>query len=459
MSKANSQTSVNPASGAVIQSYPIHSEAEVEAMISAAQECFLSWRKTSFAERREALLRVSEVILKNKNEYAKLIALEMGKPLKEGLAEVEKCAGAAKYFAENGEKFLSDQMVATEYKKSYVTFQPIGIILGVMPWNFPFWQVLRYAYPALMGGNVGLLKHASNTPGCALAIEGIFREAGLPKGAFQSLLIPSSRVEAIIADKRIAAVTLTGSTPAGRAVAASAGHHLKKTVLELGGSDPYLILEDCDIEHAIKTCVASRTANCGQSCVSAKRLIVVEKNLAAFEAGMKNAFSALKVGDPLDSSTNVGPMSRADLRDEIHDQVQRSVKAGAKLVLGGVKPEGDTAFYPLTILSNVKPGMPCYMEEMFGPVAVIIPAKDEAEALRIANDTEFGLGGAVFTTDLARGEHIARNIVESGSCFVNMMVRSDPRLPFGGVKSSGYGRELSAFGMHEFVNIKSIVVA
>lgn len=453
------QISVNPATGETIQSYPVHSEAEVEAKIARAHACFMEWRKTTFEDRSAALLRVSEVILKNKNDYATLIAKEMGKPFKEGIAEVEKCASAARYFAENGEKFLSDQPVKTEYKKSYVTFQPIGIILGVMPWNFPFWQVLRYAFPALMGGNVGLLKHASNTPGCAMAIEGIFREAGLPEGAFTSLIIPSSRVEAIIADRRIAAVTLTGSTPAGKAVAAAAGRNLKKTVLELGGSDPYLILEDCDIEHAIKTCAASRMANCGQSCVSAKRMIVVEKNLARFVAGLKEVFEKAQLGDPLDPATNVGPMSRADLRDEIHDQVQRSVKSGATLVLGGVKPEGNTAFYPLTILSDVKPGMPCYSEEMFGPVAVIIPAKDEAEALRIANDTEFGLGGAVFTNDLARGEHIARNIVESGSCFVNMMVRSDPRLPFGGVKNSGYGRELSAFGIHEFVNIKSVVVA
>lgn len=453
------QVSVNPASGEVIQSYPVHSEAQVQSMLEAAQRTFLSWRKTSFEQRKQFLLRVSEVILKNKQGYAMLIAQEMGKPLKESIAEVEKCANAAKYFAENGEAFLADQPVATEYTKSFVTFQPIGIILGIMPWNFPFWQVLRFAYPALMGGNVCLLKHASNTPGCALAIEHIFREAGLPEGCFQSLLIPSSRVEALIADKRIAAVTLTGSTPAGKSVAAAAGAHLKKTVLELGGSDPYLILEDCDLEHAIKTCAQSRMNNCGQSCVSAKRLIVVEKHKQAFERGLKAIFEKQTPGDPIEATTTIGPMSRADLRDELHEQVQRSIKSGAKCLLGGIKPEGKGAFYPLTILTDVKAGMPCYSEEIFGPVAVIIPAKDEAEALKIANDTEFGLGGAVFTQDLARGEHIARNIVESGACFVNMMVRSDPRLPFGGVKSSGYGRELSAFGIHEFVNIKSVVVA
>lgn len=428
-------------------------------MLSRAQACFVRWRTASFAERKAALIRVSEVISKNKHDYARLIAMEMGKPLKEGLAEIEKCASAATFFAENSEKFLADQMVATEYSKSYVTFQPIGIILGVMPWNFPFWQVLRFAYPALMGGNVCVLKHASNTPGCALAIESIFREAGLPEGAFTTLLIPASRVETLIADKRIAAVTLTGSTPAGRSVASVAGKYLKKTVLELGGSDPYVILDDCDIAHAIKTCAASRLTNCGQSCVSAKRMIVVEKHKEQFVQGLKAIFAAQVIGDPLAAGSNVGPMSRADLRDELHEQVQRSIAAGATCILGGEKPEGVGAFYPLTILSDVDATMPCYTEEMFGPVAVIIPAKDEADALRIANDTEFGLGGAVFTQDLARGEYIARNIIESGSCFVNMMVRSDPRLPFGGVKSSGYGRELSAFGIHEFVNIKSVVIA
>ena len=453
------QTAVNPATGEIIRQYPAHGADDVAAMIARAHACYLEWRKTPLSARAAALVKVSDVLSKNKESYAKLIALEMGKPFKEAISEVEKCALAARYFAENGPEFLADRHVKTEYRKSYVTHQPMGIVLGVMPWNFPFWQVFRFALPTLMGGNVGLLKHASNTPGCALAIAEVFREAGLPEHAFQSLLIPGSQVESVIADPRITAVTLTGSTPAGRAVAAASGKHLKKTVMELGGSDPYLILEDCDIEHAIKTCATSRLNNCGQSCVSAKRLIVVGKNKERFEQGVAEHFSKARLGDPLDPATTMGPMSRADLRDEIHDQVERSVKAGAKLLLGGKNPGGKSAFYPPTILTDVKKGTPAYVEEMFGPVAVIIPAKDEEEAIAIANDTAFGLGGAVFSTDLARAEQIARERVESGLCFVNMMVRSDPRLPFGGVKESGYGRELGPFGLHEFVNIKSVIVA
>ncbi|NBX03612.1 MAG: NAD-dependent succinate-semialdehyde dehydrogenase [Alphaproteobacteria bacterium] len=453
------QTSINPATGEVIKSYTEHDEKAVLRMIEQAHATYLQWRRVPLTDRAAALVRIADVIMKNKDAYAEIIALEMGKPLKEGLAEVEKCASAARYFAEKGPAFLADQPLATEYKKSYVTFQPIGIILGVMPWNFPFWQVLRYAYPALLAGNVCLLKHASNTPGCALAIESIFREAGLPEFAFQSLLIPGKRVAEVIAHPHVAAVTLTGSTPAGRSVASVSGHHLKKTVLELGGSDPYLILEDADIEHAIKTCAASRLTNCGQSCVSAKRMIVTQKHLLRFGEGIVQILAAQKNGDPLDSATTYGPMSRADLRDELHDQVQRSIAAGAKLLLGGKNPGGKSAFYPFTVLTDVKKGIPAYTEEMFGPVAVIIPARDDAHALEIANDTEFGLGGAVFSTDLERAETIARDHVESGLCFVNMMVRSDPRFPFGGVKTSGYGRELSAFGLHEFVNIKTIIVA
>lgn len=451
--------SINPANGEVLATYETHTPEQVAHKLDAAQACYLSWRRTSFAERKALLLRVVDVIAANKNDYAKLITQEMGKPLKESLAEVEKCATAAKYFAENGESFLADRIVKTEYTKSFVSFQPIGIVLGVMPWNFPFWQVLRFAYPALMAGNVCLLKHASNSFGCALAIEDIFRKAGLPEGGFQSLLIPGKMVEPVIADSRVRAVTLTGSTPAGRSVAAAAGKYLKKSVLELGGSDPYVILDDCDLEHAIRTCATSRMNNCGQSCVSAKRMIVVEKHKAAFEAGVKAIFEEQKQGNGLDATTTVGPMSRADLRDELHEQVERSVKAGAKLVLGGKNPGGTSAFYPLTILSDVTRDMPAFKEELFGPVAVIIPAKDEAEAIALANESEFGLGGAVFTKDLARGERIAREEIQSGSCFVNMMVRSDPRLPFGGVKDSGYGRELSEFGIHEFVNIKSVVIA
>jgi len=453
------QIAINPATGKEIARHHVHSDAEVDSIIAHTHQAFLAWRKVPVAERAQAVARCAEVILKHKERYAAIIAAEMGKPFKESIAEVEKCASAARYYAQHGAEFLQDKPVSTEYRKSYVTYQPIGIVLGVMPWNFPFWQVLRYAFPTLVAGNGALLKHASNTPGSSLAIESIFKEAGLPDHLFRSLLIPGSRVERVIADPRIRAVTLTGSTPAGKAVAAAAGKHLKKTVLELGGSDPYLILEDADLEHAIKTCAGSRLNNCGQSCVSAKRMIVLEKHKERFEYGIKDIFSKAKIGDPMDSATTLGPMSRADLRDELHGQVMRSVSAGARLVLGGENPGGVSAFYPPTILSDVKKGMAAYEEEFFGPVAIIIPAQSEEDAIRIANDTSFGLGGAVFSTDLARAEAIARERVDSGLCFVNMMVRSDPRLPFGGVKESGYGRELGPFGLHEFVNIKTVIVA
>ncbi|MFW0778086.1 MAG: NAD-dependent succinate-semialdehyde dehydrogenase [Rickettsiales bacterium] len=453
------QVSINPATGEIIKEYPIHTEDEVENALAHAHESYLEWRHVPVAERAAAMHKVAEVILANKEKYAAIITEEMGKPFKESVAEVEKCASGATYYAQNGEAFLADRPVETQYQKSYVTFQPMGLVLGIMPWNFPFWQALRYAVPTLVAGNGCLLKHAANVPGCALAIESIFKEAGLPEHIFKTLLIPAKRVEPLIADPRICAVTLTGSTPAGKAVAAAAGKHLKKTVLELGGSDPYLVLEDCDIEHAINTCGTSRLNNCGQSCVSAKRMIVVEKHKERFEQGIAEIFSKAVQGNPADVQTTMGPMARADLRDELHGQVERSVKAGAKLVMGGKNPGGDSAFYPATILSDVKKGMPAYEEEMFGPVAVIIPVKDEEEAIAVANDTPFGLGGAVFSTDIERAEHIARTRVDSGLCFVNMMVRSDPRLPFGGIKESGYGRELALFGLHEFVNTKTIIVA
>lgn len=452
-----SQTSINPATGEKIRDYPMHSAAEVRDALARAQAAFRQWKTLTFGQRAGYLTRVSEALLAKKEEHARLISTEMGKPLKEAVAEVEKCATTARYFADNGATFLADRAITTEYRKSYVTFQPLGVIFGVMPWNFPLWQVFRFALPSLMAGNVGLLKHASNTPGCALAIESVFREAGLPEGAFKALMLPHDRMEEVV--PHVAAVTLTGSTPAGRSIAALAGKHLKKTVLELGGSDAYLVLADADVAHAVKTLAASRLLNCGQSCISAKRLIVVESMREQFEQGLLETFKKQVTGDPLDPATTVGPMARADLRDGLHDQVTRTIEAGARCLLGGDIPNGKGAFYPPTILTGVKRGMAAYSEELFGPVAVIIPAKDEEEAVAIANDTPFGLGGGVFTTDLARGEAIARERVESGACFVNMMVRSDARLPFGGVKDSGYGRELSSFGIHEFVNIKSIVVA
>lgn len=453
------QTSINPSTGKTIREFKLHTPQDVQAMINRAHHCFMSWRGQPMSVRAEALHKVAAVLLKNKDTYARLITEEMGKPLVQALQEVEKCASTAKYYAENGPAFLADEIVKTEYRKSYVTFQPLGIILGVMPWNFPLWQVFRFALPSILAGNVGLLKHASNTPGSALAIESVFQEAGLPEGIFQSLLIPGSRVEEVIAHPHVAAVTLTGSTPAGRAVASCAGKYLKKTVMELGGSDAYLILADADIEHAVKMCITGRLFNAGQSCVSAKRLIVVPEIKEKFEAGLLAEFKKQIVGDPLDPKTTIGPMSRADLRDELHDQVVRTIKAGAKCLTGGEIPKGEGAYYPPTLLTDVKKGMPAYEEEFFGPVGIIIPAKDEEDAIAIANASQFGLGGAVFTKDIERGNKIARERMESGSCVVNMVVRSDPRLPFGGVKESGYGRELSSFGLREFVNIKTVIVA
>ena len=453
------QTSINPATGDVIKNYDEHTAQQVQRAIDDAHNAFLDWSRTTIAQRKGLILKAVEVLLARKDEFGRLISMEMGKPLKEAVTEVEKCASAGKYFAENSEAFLADQPIKTEYHRSYVTFQPLGVIFGVMPWNFPFWQVLRFAFPSLMAGNTCLLKHASNTPGCALAIASVFAEAGLPKYAFQALLIPGKRTEEVISNPKIAAVTLTGSTPAGSAVAALAGKYLKKTVLELGGSDAYLILHDADIDHAIKTIGPGRLLNCGQSCVSPKRLVVHESLKAQFEQGLLEIFKGVKMGDPLDASTTLGAMARADLRDELDAQVQKSIQQGARCLTGGKNPAGKTAFYPPTLLTDVSKGMVAYEEEMFGPVGVIISAKDDADAIRIGSDSIFGLGGAIFTKDKERGEKLAREHVQSGACFVNMMLRSDPRLPFGGIKQSGYGRELSAFGQHEFVNIKTVVVA
>ncbi|HXK93193.1 MAG TPA: NAD-dependent succinate-semialdehyde dehydrogenase, partial [bacterium] len=362
------------------------------------------------------------------------------------------------YYAENAEKFLAPEPAATEASKSYVTFQPIGVVLAVMPWNFPFWQVFRFAAPALMAGNAGVLKHASNVPGCALAIEQIFRDAGFPEHLFRSVLCGSREVAGIIENPRVRAATLTGSTPAGRAVGAKSGERLKKSVLELGGSDPYLILEDADLETAAATCAASRLINSGQSCIAAKRFIVVEPVAERFTELFVESMKAAKVGDPLDEDTQVGPQARHDLRDELHQQVVKTLEQGAKLVLGGEIPDGKGAYYPPTVLTNVKKGMVAYEEELFGPVASIITVRNEEEAIATANDSVFGLGAAVFTQDVARGERIAAEELDAGACFVNTFVRSDPRLPFGGVKESGYGRELAHYGIKEFVNIKTVYV-
>ena len=386
------------------------------------------------------------------------MAIEMGKPITQGRAEVEKCAWVCDYYAEEAIVHLKPETVVTDAPKSYITYQPLGVILAVMPWNFPFWQVLRFVAPCLMVGNGGVLKHASNVPGSALAIEEVFHEAGFPKNLFRTLLVGSQQVDSIIENPIIKAVTLTGSASAGRAVASKAGKMLKRSLLELGGSDPYIILEDANVEEAVFTCVSSRLINSGQSCIAAKRFIVVESQRAKFEElyvyNMKNR----KMGDPLSEDVSVGPQARHDLRDELHEQVEGSISKGAKVLLGGNIPEGDGAFYPPTVLTDVKKGMPAYEEELFGPVAAIITVKDESEAIRVANDTPFGLGAAIFTADIERAERIATQEIEAGSCFINAYVRSDPRLPFGGIKESGYGRELSYYGIREFTNVKTIYV-
>jgi succinate-semialdehyde dehydrogenase/glutarate-semialdehyde dehydrogenase len=387
------------------------------------------------------------------------MAHEMGKPISQGVSEIEKCASVCEYYAANAEKYLSNQTIETDASKSFVTFQPIGVVLAIMPWNFPFWQVFRFLAPALAAGNCGVLKHASNVPGCALAIEDIVRQAGLPANVFQTLLVESPMVEKIIENPLIQAVTLTGSTNAGKLVAQKAGSLVKKTVLELGGSDGYIILEDADLEKAAEICVNSRLINNGQSCIAAKRFIVVKSAEKKFTKLFINKMKAKKLGDPMDTTTDIGPQARIDLRNQLHEQVKLSIKKGAKPVLGGILPKGKNAFYPATVLTKVKPGMPAYDEEMFGPVAAIISAKDEADAIRIANDTNFGLGAAVFTRDQEKAEEIASTRLQAGACFANALVKSDPRLPFGGIKQSGYGRELGFFGIHEFVNIKSVYIA
>ncbi len=452
-------TAINPATGVTIEEYDEKNPQEVKQAISAANEAFYTWRRTGFGERTSLMKSAASVLRENASDYAILMANEMGKPVAQGKAEVEKCAWVCDYYAENAESFLKPEIVATDATKSFVTFQPLGVILAVMPWNFPFWQVFRFAAPALMAGNVGMLKHASNVPGCAVAIEEVFTKAGFPANVFRTLLIGSRQVDAVIENPHIKAVTLTGSTPAGMAVARKSGEMLKKTVLELGGSDPYVVLEDADLKEAVSICVTSRLINSGQSCINAKRFIVVEPLRQEFETLFVERMGGMKVGDPLDETTEVGPQARVDLRDELHDQVRQSIDKGARCLVGGEIPDGEGAFYPPTVLSGVTKGMPAYDEELFGPVAAIISARDEEEAIKLANDSNFGLGAAVFTADTARGERIAAEELEAGACFVNSFVKSDPRLPFGGIKESGYGRELSHFGIREFVNIKTVFVA
>jgi succinate-semialdehyde dehydrogenase/glutarate-semialdehyde dehydrogenase len=449
---------INPATGEHVKTFDTLSKEELGPAIRASHEAFLSWKNVSFAERAQLMKKASKILRKDADKYAKLMTIEMGKPFRDGRAEANKCAWVCDYYAENAQVFLKKEKAQTDASRSFVSYQPLGVVLAVMPWNFPFWQVFRFAAPALMAGNAGVLKHASNVPGCALAIEEIFLKAGFPENIFRTLLIGSSLVNEVIENPLVMAVTLTGSTPAGKAVAKKAGQMLKKTVLELGGSDPYVVLADADLEATVNTCVYSRLINSGQSCISAKRFIVMESIKKEFEQLFIEKMQAVKMGDPMDETVAVGPQARHDLRDDLHRQVVESIKKGAKCLLGGEIPPGKGAFYPPTILTNVKKGMPAYDEEIFGPVAAIIPVKDEKEAIATANDSMFGLGSAIFTRDIEKGTRLAEKELQAGCSFVNTFVRSDPRLPFGGIKESGYGRELSHFGIREFVNIKSIFV-
>jgi len=451
--------SVNPATGEKLAEYPVMDVEEVAGILDAARAAQPGWAAAGFDARGRVLLETARRLRAEQEPLAGLMAREMGKPLEQGRGEVEKCAWVCEYYAEEAQGFLSPRPVETDAHSSYVAFLPLGVVLAVMPWNFPLWQVFRFAAPTLMAGNAGILKHASNVTGCSLAIERILGEAGLPEGVFRSLRIGSDRVSGVIEHPSVAAVTLTGSTPAGRSVASAAGASLKKTVLELGGSDPYVVLEDADLSQAIAVCVRSRLINGGQSCIAAKRFILPESRRSECEERFVAEMNARRSGDPMEEGVDLGPMARRDLRDELHEQVTRSIEAGAMALAGGTLPDGPGAFYPPTVLTAVAPGMPAYDDELFGPVASLIFVADEEEAIRVAKDTVFGLGAAVFTADRERGERIARERLRAGCCFVNDLVRSDPRLPFGGVGDSGYGRELGSFGIQEFVNIKTVYVA
>lgn len=449
---------INPATSEVIKRYEEFTATEVNKIIDAVHEEYLQWKDVPLSVRAEKMCKAAEVLNKNVDKYAKIISEEMGKPISAAKAEIKKCAWVCEHYAEHTAEYLQPRQVKTEMAKSYVTYQPLGIVFAIMPWNFPFWQVFRFAVPTLMAGNAGLLKHAPISTGAALAIEEIFHLAGFPKNLFRSLILDNDGAANVIRDKKVIAVTLTGSARAGIAVGAEAARSLKKVVLELGGSDPYVILADADLEKAAEACVTSRMNNSGQVCIAAKRVILVDAIKDKFKKLVMEKLKKYEMGDPADEKCNFGPMARADLRDELHKQVQASVKAGATLLCGGEMPKRKGFYYPPTVLDNVKPGMVAYEQELFGPVMCFINVTDEAAALKTANDTSYGLAGAVFTQDLAKGEKIAAEIIQAGACAVNGFVTSDPRLPFGGIKESGYGRELSAEGIHAFMNTKTVMI-
>lgn len=446
---------INPATGETLRTFEALTDSEIERKIQLAADTFHKHRSTSFSERAEKMMRAAEILESDKTEFGRIMTTEMGKPIKAAIAEAEKCAWVCRYYAENAESFLADEIIETNAARSYVRYQPIGPVLAVMPWNFPFWQVFRFAAPALMAGNVGLLKHSSNVPECALAIEDIFRRAGFPEGAFQTLLIGSDKVGRVLDDTRVMAATLTGSEPAGRKVASEAGKQIKKTVLELGGSDPFIVMPSANLDEAASTAVKARTINNGQSCIAAKRFIVHKDIADEFEHRFVREMEALKIGDPMDESTDIGPLATEDILRDLDEQVRKSVDAGARLLTGGKRLERAGYYYAPTVLTDIHKDSPAYSEELFGPVASLFRARDIDEAIRIANDSMFGLGSSAWTNTEAEREQFIDEI-EAGSVFINGMVASDPRLPFGGVKNSGYGRELSVHGIREFVNIKTV---
>jgi len=449
--------SVSPFTGELLREFEQHSDDAVESKIALAAAAFREYRKVPFAQRAAWMLRAAEILQSEKEKFGRMMTQEMGKTLKSAVQEAEKSALGCRYYAENAERFLADEEATTSASRSFVRYQPIGPVLAVMPWNFPFWQVFRFAAPALMAGNVGLLKHASNVPQCALAIEDIFRRAGFPEGAFQTLLIGVDRVNTVIADQRVAAVTLTGSVGAGISVATQAGKELKKSVLELGGSDPFIVMPSADLERAVETAVQARVINNGQSCIAAKRFIVHQKIAGQFEKQFVARMSSLKVGDPMDPNTDVGPLATQDVLQGLEKQVQETVKMGARLLLGGKRLDRKGNFFAPTVLADIPKGSPAFEDELFGPVASLYRAADMAEAIAMANNSIFGLGACAWTNDPAERE-LFINEIESGLAFINGMVASDPRIPFGGVKHSGYGRELSSHGIREFVNVKSVCI-
>lgn len=449
--------SLNPYTGEVLKEFREYSPDVIREKLHLAEKVFQDWKDRTFGERKLLFLRVAALLREKKADLGRLITLEMGKPLRESIAEVEKCAVACEFFAEHAQNFLKEELIKSDASESFVTYEPLGSILAIMPWNFPFWQVFRFAAPALMAGNTGILKHASNVPQCALAIEEIFLQAGFPQGVFQTFLVGNEKVDMLIESPVVRAVTLTGSEGAGMHVASVSGKQIKKTVLELGGSDAFIVLADADIDYAAEMAVKARMINSGQSCIAAKRFIVAESILEEFLAEMKKRTEALIAGDPMQDKTDIGPLARKDLCENLLNQVNASVEKGAVILTGGkISPEHENIFLP-SILTHVQPGMPAYEEELFGPVAAVITARDEEDAVRIANDSRFGLGASIWTKDIDKARLLAGQI-EAGSVFINGMVKSDPALPFGGIKMSGYGRELSGLGIREFMNVKTIWV-